>query len=183
MMVLTLIILVHKENCNNGYPPTCFFQWLWWVWRGPSTRSQRMWHVVEVCAIVYRPDGNILCPIDFAFDVSLSTSDDSAGELMYLKTPHTFHTTVYTIFNTVSPMDYTGVSLAILMFGACERRRCVNVTIENDVLENTESFDVTLERTTGLDGRITLDPVHVDGEIEITDNDGKLVSACQFTVI
>ena len=140
--------------------------------------------VVEVCAIVYRPDGNSPCPIDFAFDVSLSTNDNSAGELMYLITAHTFHTTVLCIciFNTVSPMDYTAVSLTILMFGACERRRCVNVTIENDVvLEDTESFDVTLERVTGLDGRISLDPV--DGEIEITDNDGMFVSACQFTVI
>ena len=36
--------------------------------------------MVEVCAIVYRPDGNIPCPIDFAFDVSLSTSDDSASD-------------------------------------------------------------------------------------------------------
>ena len=36
--------------------------------------------VVEVCAIVYSPNGNIPCPIDFAFDVILSTSDDSAGD-------------------------------------------------------------------------------------------------------
>ena len=35
--------------------------------------------VVEVCAIVYRPNGNLDCPITFPFDVSLSTGDDSAG--------------------------------------------------------------------------------------------------------
>ena len=34
--------------------------------------------VVEVCAIVYRPDGTIPCPIDFPFDVSLSKRYDSA---------------------------------------------------------------------------------------------------------
>ena len=35
--------------------------------------------VVEVCAIVYEPNGNLACPITFPFDVSLSTGDDSAG--------------------------------------------------------------------------------------------------------
>ena len=39
---------------------------------------------VNVCAIVYSPNSNILCPINFAFGVSLSTissnSDDSAGD-------------------------------------------------------------------------------------------------------
>ena len=60
----------------------------------------------------------------------------------------------------------------ILMFEACERRRCVNVTIVNDdVLEMTESFHVTLERTPGLDMRIRLD--QVDGVVEITDDDGE----------
>ena len=34
---------------------------------------------VEVCAVVYRPSGNLVCPIDFAFDVDFSTSDGSAG--------------------------------------------------------------------------------------------------------
>ena len=35
--------------------------------------------VVELCAIVYEPSG-IDCPIDFPFDVRLSTWDDTAGE-------------------------------------------------------------------------------------------------------
>ena len=132
--------------------------------------------VVEVCAIVYSPDGTIPCPIAFPFDVSLSTNDNSAGKCVHWWIEYTvkYKTDCLTVLTTVSPMDYIAVSFPFLMFGACERRRCVNVTIENDVvLEDTESFDVTLERTTGLDGRITLDPV--DGEIEITDNDGKLV--------
>ena len=59
----------------------------------------------------------------------------------------------------------------LLSFAACQIRSCVNVSIINDiVLENVDSFDVTLERTLGLDSRITLNPV--DGVIEITDNDG-----------
>ena len=35
---------------------------------------------VEVCAVVYRPNGNLECPIDFAFEFYFSTSDGSAGE-------------------------------------------------------------------------------------------------------
>ena len=38
--------------------------------------------VVEVCAIVYMP--TIDCPINFAFDVSLSTDNGSAGIVMKL---------------------------------------------------------------------------------------------------
>ena len=41
--------------------------------------------------------------------------------------------------------------------------------VDDDVLENSELFSVTLERN-GLDTRIALDPV--DGLVEITDNDG-----------
>jgi collagen type VI alpha len=49
----------------------------------------------------------------------------------------------------------------------------VDVPITDDlVLENTESFFVTLERN-GLDSRIDLEPV--DGEIEIIDNDVAVV--------
>ena len=33
--------------------------------------------VVEMCAIVYSP--TIACPIAFSFDVSVSTSDNTAG--------------------------------------------------------------------------------------------------------
>ena len=35
--------------------------------------------MVEVCAIVYSP--NITCPIEFAFDVNLSTNDNTAGNI------------------------------------------------------------------------------------------------------
>ena len=124
--------------------------------------------VVEVCAIVYEPNGNLACPISFPFDVSLSTEDDSAGmdtALLYV-----YMMTASLHSSTVDPMDYIGVS-TILIFGACETRHCVDVTIVDDeVLEMTESFRVTLERTPDLHMRITLDPV--DGVVEITDDDG-----------
>ena len=70
----------------------------------------------------------------------------------------------------VSPMDYDSLS-EILGFGPCDTQQCTEITIVDDmIVELTESFFVTLERTPGLDSRITLDPV--DGEIEITDDDG-----------
>ena len=68
-----------------------------------------------------------------------------------------------------SSLDY-GALNAILKFAACEMRSCVDVYIMDDItLENDESFDLTLERTSGLNSRITLDPVN--GVVEITDND------------
>ena len=71
---------------------------------------------------------------------------------------------------TVSPMDYGALSTT-LMFDTCETRKCTNIAIANDdIPEGTESFTITLERTPGLDDRITLDPV--DGEIQISDRDG-----------
>ena len=46
------------------------------------------------------------------------------------------------------------------------------IPIEDDrILENIESFILTLERTSDLDSRITLDPVN--GVVEIIDNDGR----------
>ena len=70
---------------------------------------------------------------------------------------------------TVSPMDYGAVS-TILRFDACDTRHCVGVTIVIDGDdEPDEIFGITLERTPGLNDRITLDPV--DGDITIADND------------
>ena len=67
-------------------------------------------------------------------------------------------------------MDYGTVS-TILRFAACQKRQCVDITIQNDEMsEQLESFFVSLERTNDLDSRITLDPV--DGEIVITDAGG-----------
>ena len=75
-------------------------------------------------------------------------------------------------------MDYIGLS-TILSFPACETKQCVNVTIVDDeVLENVELFDVTLERTPGLDMRIRLDPV--DGVVEIIDDDGLFFARCRY---
>lgn len=68
-------------------------------------------------------------------------------------------------------MDYAEL-VETLMFGACETRKCVNVTIRDDmVAESDEIFTYQLRRTTDLDPRIALDPVN--GQIEIADNDSE----------
>ena len=53
----------------------------------------------------------------------------------------------------------------ILQFDTCDTRQCTEITIVDDMIV---VIIITLERTPGLDDRITLDPV--DGEIEITDD-------------
>ena len=71
-------------------------------------------------------------------------------------------------------MDYIGVS-NILNFAACETRQCVNVIIVDDTVnEPVEEFDVTLERTLGLDTRISLDPV--GARVVIYDEKSKILN-------
>ena len=79
-------------------------------------------------------------------------------------------------------MDYENITTEILLFASCQRRSCINVTIEDDnALELVELFNVTLETTTGLDERISLSPVN--GVVEIIDNDGMLTSAISTDIV
>ena len=116
--------------------------------------------MVEVCAVVYEPNVTE-CPIQFPFQVMFTTADNTAG-----KTKLDVNTDPLVVpLSAVATTDYSTVS-TILQFSACQRRVCVNITIQSDgVPEQTESFFVTLERTPGLDSKVTLDPL--DGEIEI----------------
>ena len=43
--------------------------------------------------------------------------------------------------------------------------------VDDEMLENDVSYNLTLERTPDLDSRITLDPAH--GVLEFADNDGR----------
>ena len=75
---------------------------------------------------------------------------------------------MHILFFLVSPMDYGSVSHN-LTFDECENRSCTEITIMEDmIVEMTESFFITLERTPGLDSRIDLDPVN--GVVEIIDD-------------
>ena len=99
--------------------------------------------MVELCAVVSSPA--IDCPIEFSFKVNMSAQIGSAGNPYY---------------NAVNPEEYFPLSV-ILMFDACERRRCVNVTIVDDFDVESYYYErivYTLERTPGLDSRIDLRP-------------------------
>ena len=74
-------------------------------------------------------------------------------------------------------MDYIGFSM-ILTFDTCEIRRCVNVSIVDDMVdEPDEVFDYILTPPpAGLDPRITIRPDM--GEIFIIDDDGKVKVLC-----
>ena len=76
------------------------------------------------------------------------------------------------LYTTVAPSDYESLDM-VLMFGECERRKCVNVTIVDEFEdEPDENFSYHLVETpNGLHPNIELKPV--DGEIVIEDNDGK----------
>ena len=69
-------------------------------------------------------------------------------------------------------MDYGEVMDGALNFDPCARRSsCIDISIVDDeVLENSETFFISLERSSTLSDRITLAPV--DGTVEIIDNDG-----------
>lgn len=64
-------------------------------------------------------------------------------------------------------------------FSRCHEKTCLYIHIHNDkTVEVTESFAITLERTSGLDKRIML--TVVDGEVEILNDDSKSVHQCRF---
>ena len=74
---------------------------------------------------------------------------------------------------TVLGSDY-GLESETLRFDACAKRQCLMLPIVNDdIIEDTESFSINLEKSLGLSNRFTVDPsVKV---INITDDDGKYV--------
>ena len=82
--------------------------------------------------------------------------------------------------HAVSPMDCV-VLFTILMFKSCDRelRRCENVTIkDDDIVEQNESFNVTLGKTPGWNDRITL--TTVNRMIQIADTDD---GYCTTTIV
>ena len=80
-------------------------------------------------------------------------------------------------FFLVSPMDYDHVS-NILEFARCDTRQCIQIpVVDNRTVELTESFFVTLERTSDM---INLGPV--SGMVEITDDDGMYIISCTWVL-
>ena len=72
----------------------------------------------------------------------------------------------YVSFTTID-----GTIVTILRFATCEKQSCVDINIVNDThYEADEAFNVTLERTPGLNDRITLSPVAgIIGDVGMSD--------------
>ena len=62
------------------------------------------------------------------------------------------------------------------LFYPCATRRCWTLSIVDDLVDEAdETFIITLERVSGLNSRIILNPSF--GEIEIADNDGIIIKS------
>ena len=60
------------------------------------------------------------------------------------------------------------------MFPACENRLCISITInDNHLVERTESFNITVEKYSGIGNELTIEPS--EGRIIIQDTDGGYV--------
>ena len=57
------------------------------------------------------------------------------------------------------------------MFPVCEKRHCITITINDDLLvEKTKSFNITVEKYSGIGDKLTINPSQ--GQIIIHDTDG-----------
>ena len=68
-------------------------------------------------------------------------------------------------------MDFVALQRHRLRYATCAKIDCVNITIINDNrLELSETFNVTLEKSKGLSNKFVLNPIQ--GQITIMDDDG-----------
>ena len=78
--------------------------------------------------------------------------------------------------SAVSPDDYCAVD-TVVRFGANTREQCVDISIrDDDVVEQTESFIVTLERPPDLNDSVSLSPTKQTITIINDDGESKLKS-------
>ena len=57
------------------------------------------------------------------------------------------------------------------MFPVCEKRHCITITINDDLLvEKKKSFNITVEKYSGIGDELTINPSQ--GQVIIHDTDG-----------
>ena len=131
---------------------------------------------IEVCAVILSPGGD--CTVDFTFTVHLRTHNNSAGKINLLTAisvhdsrPHSLSLSHSFSLFADSPEDYISMD-TLLLFEPNDAESCVDVIIQNDnIVEQTESFTVTLEKSLDLNDRVILN--HTDRTISIIDDDGE----------
>ena len=129
--------------------------------------------VVEVCVVVYEPAGTN-CPINFPFEVLLSTEDGTAGIHIHPLYPfsQSSHLPLFFSHISVASMDYNPLIDFVVEFNSCDQIRCTDIIIRDDLItEDIESFFVNLERTDDLSITISLNPIRA--EIQIIDANGE----------
>lgn len=120
-----------------------------------------------ICAIVN--DSN--CPNDFSFQLTLTTS--TPGRIIILHKCYIIVSIKHDVPICVCIVYFRDQSNTseILRFEICERKVCTLLSIvDDDIAEEGESFNITLERTPDLQGIIELYPVN--GVVSIIDDDG-----------
>ena len=123
--------------------------------------------VVEVCAVMLMNNSSRTNDVIPLLRVSLSMNGTG---MLYTYLAIKFSISI--TYPATSDEDYCAVS-SILIFDSSQSS-CVFVSIvDDDVVEETESFTISMERTPGLDKNIHFEPV--SGDIKIIDNDGMFV--------
>ena len=127
---------------------------------------------IKVCAAIISPSGN--CSVSFTFILYFNTTDDSAR--MYTTHHETRIDVLFILFPLESPADFSAIRNERLIFAPNQRRSCVDVRIQDDdVLEQTEAFTISLTGPDNLDERVSL--VQTEGTVNIINDDGRL-TAC-----
>ena len=127
--------------------------------------------MIELCAIVVEPD--IECPVEFPFNIYLYTADGTAGKVYYtcVKFNWIDINPLSLLIVTVEEMDYGALDV-VLIFDKCMGRKCVNVTIiEDQMNELNESFTFHLNSSTNISSNFNFGSA--EGLVDIINNDGE----------
>ena len=123
--------------------------------------------IIELCTIVATPD--IECPVKFPFNIHLYTADGTASKVYC--TCVKCNNPLSLLIVTVEEMDYGALDV-VLMFEMCMRRKCVNVTIiEDQMNELNESFTFHLNSSTNISSHFNFGSA--EGIVHIINNDGE----------
>ena len=168
---MTVSFMQSTIYCRREFVTTGFvLQGLWWVWRWHFSVSRKVLVTLSSVPMFHSPTLPVLLNshLKLGFQLLMGLQVQSVHVLC------STNSSQYHVISTVETMDYGAIDV-ILMFDTCETRKCVNVTITEDLVdEPLEFFTYTLTGTPSLDPRIELNPI--DGRVEIIDNDGEYSS-------
>ena len=128
-----------------------------------------------MCVELKPPYNNTDCPVAFPFQLHLSMQNDTAGMNLFKPGYMLMYVALSLFFATiiVVPDDHGGVSTNITI-EKCSTGQCITIPLYNDMmLEQVETFRVSLERVNDLDERIILHNDYVHKEVIIVDDDGE----------